>query len=67
MSDNKKLLNVEEAAKYLDVKPGTLRVWKSTGRYFLPCVKVGRLVKYHVTDLDAFLEQRRVEPVGIEE
>ena len=67
MSNDKKLLNVAEAAAYLDVKEGTLRVWKSTGRYCLPCVKVGRLVKYHVSDLDAFLERRRVEPVGVAE
>ena len=63
----KKLLNVTEAAKYLDIQPGTLRIWKCTNRYQIPYVRVGRLIRYHQADLDAFLSQRRVEPVGVEE
>ncbi len=44
-----------EAAEYLGLKPQTLSVWASTGRYSLPFVKVGRLVKYRQSDLDEFL------------
>lgn len=66
MSD-RKLLNVEEAAAYLAIKPGTLRIWKCTNRYQIPYVRVGRLIKYHQADLDNFLSKRRVEPVGVEE
>ena len=36
------LLTREQAAQYLGVKPQTLSVWHSTGRYPLPVVKVGR-------------------------
>lgn len=51
------LLSRVEAAAYLGVKPQTLAVWASTGRYELPFVKVGSLPKYRQSDLDAFLER----------
>lgn len=47
-----------EAAAYLGVKPTTLQIWRSTNRYPLPYIKVGRLVRYRLSDLDAFLAQR---------
>lgn len=50
-----------EAAKFLGVSAGTLEVWRSTKRYVIPYIKVGRLVKYRQSALDAFLEQRTVE------
>ena len=40
------LLDEDETAAIIRVQPGTLRVWRSTGRYDLPYVKVGRLVRY---------------------
>lgn len=49
-----------EAAKYLGVSPGTLEVWRATKRYNLPYIKVGRLIQYRKSDLDAFLESRTV-------
>ncbi len=45
----------KQAAQVLGVKASTLSVWRSTGRYNLPFVKVGRLVRYRVADLAAFL------------
>lgn len=55
---NPKLLNDKQAAEYLTVSAGTLSVWRSTGRYALPFVKVGRMVRYRLTDLDAWLDAR---------
>jgi excisionase family DNA binding protein len=55
---NSKLLDDKQAAEYLTVSPGTLSVWRSTGRYALPFVKVGRMVRYRPADLDAWLETR---------
>jgi len=52
---NSELLSREEAASYLGVSARTLAVWKSTGRYNLPCVRIGRLAKYRKADLDAFI------------
>lgn len=48
----------KSAAQYLGVEPGTLNVWRSTGRYDLAYIKVGRLVKYRQSVLDAFLMDR---------
>lgn len=52
------LLNEVQAAAEIDVAPGTLSVWRSTGRYQLPYVKVGRLVRYRRADLQAWLAAR---------
>ncbi|NJL71925.1 MAG: helix-turn-helix domain-containing protein [Candidatus Competibacteraceae bacterium] len=49
------LLSRKEAASYLGVAEQTLAIWKCTRRYNLPCVKVGRLVKYRRADLDKFI------------
>jgi len=43
------LLNRNDAADYISVKPQTLSVWATTGRYSLPFVKVGRKVLPKVT------------------
>ena len=52
------LLDEKQAASLLHVTPGTLSVWRSTGRYSLPFVKVGRNVRYRLSDLNAWLESR---------
>lgn len=52
------LLDDKAAAALLDVSPGTLCVWRSTGRYNLPFIKVGRKVRYRRADLNAWLEKR---------
>ena len=52
------LLDEKQAASVLNVKPGTLSVWRSTGRYSIPFVKVGRSVRYRLSDLNAWLESR---------
>jgi len=54
------LLSRPEAAKFLGVKEGTLEVWASTGRYDLPIVKIGRLAKYRLSDLEKFIDKRTV-------
>ncbi len=54
------LLSRKDAARYLGVSEGTLAVWKCTGRYALPCVKIGRLAKYRRADLDAFIARQTV-------
>lgn len=46
------------AAQYLGVKPPTLDIWRCTKRYPLPFIKVGRLVRYRQSALDAFLLSR---------
>jgi excisionase family DNA binding protein len=56
MTDNKdKLLTRKEASKFLGVKENTLAVWATNKRYNLPFYKVGRLVKYKISDLEKFI------------
>lgn len=55
------LLDDKAAAALLDVSPGTLAVWRSTGRYSLPFLKVGRKVRYRRESLLAWLESRTRE------
>ncbi len=55
----KVLVDDKTAAAQLDVTPGTLAAWRSTGRYNLPFVKVGRKVRYRQADLDTWLDKRR--------
>ena len=52
------LLSEQEAREFLDTSPGTLSVWRSTGRYSLPFVKIGRKVRYRRADLEAWIEKR---------
>jgi predicted DNA-binding transcriptional regulator AlpA len=52
------LLDESKAAEVLGLSPGSLSVWRSTGRYQVPFIKVGHLVRYRVAELDAWLESR---------
>ncbi len=52
------LMTRQQAAEYLGVKVQTLAVWKCTGRYSLPFVKVGSKTRYRKSDLDKFIERR---------
>lgn len=54
------LLDEVATAEILQVKTGTLQVWRSTSRYPLPFVKIGRNVRYRRTDIDAFIQSRIV-------
>lgn len=56
--NSNQLLTPPAAAQYLGVSKDTLSVWRCTRRYPIPFIKVGRLVKYRVSDLDAFLDTR---------
>jgi hypothetical protein len=54
------LLSEQQAAQFLGVQPTTLQVWRSTKRYSLAYIKVGRLVRYRTSVLQAFLASREV-------
>lgn len=49
------LLTREKAAEILGVQPNTLAVWATTKRYNLPYIKIGRLVKYKLEDIESFI------------
>ncbi len=50
------LLSRKEAATYLGVNERTLANWQCAKRYNLPTIKIGRLVKYRQSDLEAFIQ-----------
>jgi hypothetical protein len=49
-----------EAAAFLRIQPQTLAVWKTTKRYDLPVIMVGRRAMYRQSDLEKFLQSRTV-------
>ncbi len=59
--ESPKLLNVEETAALLGVTPQTSNGWRCSGRYALPYVKCGHLVRYKLDDVLRFIEQRTVK------
>ena len=54
------LLTMDEAAKYLGISTLTLYGWVSARK--LGYVKIGRLVKFKQTQLDAWIDQHTVTP-----
>ena len=52
------LMTPEQVADYLGVSIETLNVWRCTKRYNLPYVKAGRLVRYRIEDVEAFVSSR---------
>ena len=55
-----RILNEDQAAEFLGVKPQTLSVWRCTKRVQIPYVKIGRSVKYRMSALEAYLEANTV-------
>lgn len=53
------LLNRKEAARYLNVSPGTMAVWDCVKRYDLRPLKIGRSVRYRLSELNRFLEAQQ--------
>ena len=45
----------DEVAEELQVTTGTLAVWRTTKRYPLPWVKIGRRIFYRRGDVEAFI------------
>ena len=52
------LMTPKEVADYLGIELETLNNWRCTKRYNLQYVKAGRLVRYRVEDVEAFIASR---------
>ena len=54
------------ASEFLNLRPQTLRNWrfKRKGPAYS---KIGRRVVYQLTDLEAFLQENRIEPDSVSE
>jgi excisionase family DNA binding protein len=49
------LLTPQQVAERLGVTTGTLAVWRCNGTTQIPYVKIGRVVRYRDSDIQAFL------------
>ena len=54
------LLSEIQVAERLGIKAATLQVWRSTRRYGLAYVKVGRTVRYRESAVQAFIDKRTI-------
>ena len=57
----KRLLNVREAAEYLDLDVDT--VYKKARLREFPSVKVGRALRFDVVKLNRYIEQQQSKPL----
>ena len=57
----RRLLNVREAAQYLGIEVDT--VYKKSRLRELPCVKVGRALRFDVKALEKYIEQHSVQTI----
>jgi excisionase family DNA binding protein len=56
----RRLLTEDETADYINVKKETLTTWRCTQRYALPYIRVGRAIRYRISDVEKFLAERTV-------
>ena len=57
----RRLLNVREAAQYLGLEVDT--VYKKARLREVPCVKVGRALRFDVKALERFIEQHTIKTI----
>ena len=57
----RRLLNVREAAQFLGLEVDT--VYKKARLRELPCVKVGRALRFDMKALERFIEQHTIETI----
>ena len=48
-------INLDEAAKYLGIKPTTLRSWIKDPKNEVPAHKVGRMLKFKRSEIDVWV------------
>lgn len=57
-------INEAQASTVLGIKAATLCNWRCTGRYALPYIKTGRLVRYRTRDMAEWIAKRRTGMEG---
>lgn len=64
VSNSNRLLSRKEVARCLRISESTLAAWQSKKNGHLPVVKVGRLVRYRICDLQDFIQSRTIDPAS---
>lgn len=57
-AEDSELMSPTRTASLLGINEQTLSIWRSTGRYGLPFIKMGRLVMYRKSDVEKFVTSR---------
>lgn len=57
------MISIQELAAYLNIKISTLYAWVHSRQ--IPYYKVGRLVKFRKSEIDEWLERRKVKETAI--
>lgn len=55
----KRLIGIKEASEYLGIQKSTLYAWTNQRR--IDHIKVGRLLKFDLQDLDYWIDQHKVK------
>jgi excisionase family DNA binding protein len=58
----RRYIGIEDLARYLDMPKGTLYVWVCHRR--IPYLKIGRLVKFDLREIEDWLKDKRVEELS---
>jgi len=53
-----RLLTPKETAEYLGISAATLAKWRCLDAQSLPYVRTGRLIRYRIADVRAYLDSR---------
>ena len=59
-----RLLSIADTAELLGVTVGTLNTWRSNKRYDLAYVRVGRCIRYRLSDVLEWINSRTVQAAG---
>ena len=60
----KRLINKRELAEYLSLSVFTIDTWVSQNR--IPYVKMGRRVLFDLSEIDKWIDEKKVEPISME-
>ena len=61
MPSGRHFLGTEEFAEYLGLPINTLRSWVWMRK--IPYIKLGKIVKFDLRDIDEWIRERKVEPL----
>ena len=59
-----RLMTVEEVCQLLRIKKSTLYQWVHQKQ--IPCLKVGRLVRFRAEDIEKWLEKKRQDMIEVQ-
>lgn len=62
MEQDDRLLTTKEAADLIGIKANTLVIWRrldKTDKRYIPCLKIGRNVRYRRSDVLTYLYRQR--------